>query len=33
MKRWSTAVSLVFTLAAAGCALSPPVQTQTREVT
>ena len=33
MKRWSTAVSLVFTLAVAGCALSPPVQTQTREVT
>jgi len=32
MKRWSTAVSLVFTLAAAGCALPPPVQTQTREV-
>ncbi|MDP0977479.1 hypothetical protein, partial [Klebsiella pneumoniae] len=27
------AVSLVFMLAAAGCALSPPVQTQTREVT
>ncbi|MDE2202459.1 MAG: type IV pilus biogenesis/stability protein PilW [Burkholderiaceae bacterium] len=28
MKRWSTAVSLVFTLAAAGCALPPPAQTQ-----
>lgn len=28
MKRWSIAVSLVLTLAAAGCALPPPAQTQ-----
>lgn len=36
MKRWSTAVSLVFTLAAAGCAVSPPpaqTQTQTQDPT
>ncbi|ALF87984.1 MULTISPECIES: type IV pilus biogenesis/stability protein PilW [Ralstonia solanacearum species complex] len=33
MKRWSIAVSLILTLAAAGCALPPPVQTvQTQEV-